>query len=237
MARVRQMGFLIALDDFGAGHSNFDRVWSIKPDIVKLDRSLVAGLAQDRSRQRVVAQMVSLLHECGSLVLMEGVETHDEALVALESDVDFVQGYYFGRPQPEVLASECSPRIIELHGELAQYRNEQRKQQRELVSPYLNAIGYTGVLLSAARSTQEACEAFLGLDLPRCPRAHLRAPGADGKRLLGSPPLLQTRAAVARQGPGNSPLPYPERQSAVDHGLRGVPHQGGRAGRVARDLR
>ena len=92
MAKVRALGFLIAVDDFGAGHSNFDRVWSIKPDIVKLDRSLLIDVAKDRSRQRVIAQMVSLLHECGSLVLMEGVETHEEALVALEADADFVQG-------------------------------------------------------------------------------------------------------------------------------------------------
>lgn len=163
MAKVRRLGFLVALDDFGAGHSNFDRVWSIKPDIVKLDRSLVAGLAQDRSRQRVVAQMVSLLHECGSLVLMEGVETQDEALVALESDVDFVQGYYFGRPQPEVLTSERSSRIVELHGQLAQWRQAQHRHQKELVAPYQNAIGYTGVLLSTARDPQEACRAFLAL--------------------------------------------------------------------------
>lgn len=163
MARVKRRGFLVALDDFGAGHSNFDRVWSIRPDIVKLDRSLVAGLARDPSRQRVVAQMVSLLHECGSLVLMEGVETQEEALLALESDVDFVQGYYFGRPQPELVASEPAPLIMALHGQLAQYRQTQRARQKALVAPYQNAIGYTGVLLGAGRSPEEACHSFLNL--------------------------------------------------------------------------
>ncbi|MGH6648859.1 sensor domain-containing phosphodiesterase [Aquabacterium sp.] len=164
MAKVRALGFLVALDDFGAGHSNFDRVWTIKPDIVKLDRSLLIDVTQDRSRQRVIAQMVSLLHECGSLVLMEGVETHEEALVALEADADFVQGYYFGRPQPDLLPIDLgTARITDLHASLADYREQRRRDQKLLVAPYQNAIGYAGALLSANRSMQEACQSFLSL--------------------------------------------------------------------------
>ncbi len=163
--KVRALGFLIALDDFGAGHSNFDRVWTIKPDIVKLDRSLLAGIAQDRSRQRVIAQMVSLLHECGSLVLMEGVETHEEAQIALEADADFVQGYFFGRPQadlvPVSLSASC---ITELYASLADFREQKRGAHKALMAPYQNAIGYAGSLLSANRSLEEACRSFL--DLP-----------------------------------------------------------------------
>lgn len=164
MAKVRALGFLIALDDFGAGHSNFDRVWTIKPDIVKLDRSLLIGVAQDRSRQRVIAQMVSLLHECGSLVLMEGVETHEEALVALEADADFVQGYFFGRPQPDLIPVNLgTASITALHASLADYREQRHRDQKLLVAPYLNAIGYAGALLSANRSMQAACQSFLAL--------------------------------------------------------------------------
>ena len=164
MAKVRALGFLVALDDFGAGHSNFDRVWTIKPDIVKLDRSLLTGVIGDRSRQRVIAQMVSLLHECGSLVLMEGVETHEEALVVLEADVDFVQGYYFGRPQCDLVPmSSSTSGIANLHGSLADYRRKRHGDQKAMVSPYLNAIGYAGALLSAKRSMQESCHSFLTL--------------------------------------------------------------------------
>ena len=83
VSAVRQTGCLLALDDFGAGHSNFDRIWHIHPEIVKLDRSLLRRACGSPRIARVLAQMVSLLHECGSLVLLEGVETRDEALLAL----------------------------------------------------------------------------------------------------------------------------------------------------------
>lgn len=63
MALAREHGCLIAIDDFGAGHSNFDRVWRLQPDVVKLDRSLTMRAAQDARAGRVVAQMASLLHE------------------------------------------------------------------------------------------------------------------------------------------------------------------------------
>ncbi|MFM0210016.1 EAL domain-containing protein [Paraburkholderia sediminicola] len=98
IAGFRQQGFLIALDDFGVGHSNIDRVWQLQPDIVKLDRSVVEQAALGSRRARLLAKLVSLLRETGALVLVEGVETQDQALLALECDADLVQGFYFGRP-------------------------------------------------------------------------------------------------------------------------------------------
>lgn len=161
---VRAQGCLIAIDDFGAGHSNFDRVWRIQPDIVKLDRSLVTRAARDRRAARVVSQMVSLLHECGTMVLMEGVETLDEALVALESDADMVQGYYFGRPQAQLMPTgHVPPELSGLYAGLGQRRDAQRRDQRNRLAPYRNAIGNAGVLLSAGRSMEEACHGFLEL--------------------------------------------------------------------------
>ncbi|MBF0573026.1 MAG: EAL domain-containing protein [Desulfamplus sp.] len=94
----KSLGCLIAIDDFGSGHSNFDRIWTIKPDIVKLDRSfIVRASGEDRVRE-MLSGIVSLLHQAGSLVLLEGIETMDQAMMAVESDVDFVQGFYFNRP-------------------------------------------------------------------------------------------------------------------------------------------
>lgn len=161
--KARARGVLIALDDFGAGHSNFDRVWSIRPDIVKLDRSLVTGMAGDVERQRVVSQMVSLLHECNALVLMEGIETEEEALLALEADVDFVQGFYFCRPQPELRTNANEPKLKALHGKLARFRQEQRRHQKDLIAPYQNAVGYATILLSAGRSHDDAFSGFMTL--------------------------------------------------------------------------
>jgi EAL domain-containing protein (putative c-di-GMP-specific phosphodiesterase class I) len=164
MHLVREQGCLIAIDDFGAGHSNFDRVWRLQPDIVKLDRSLVARAAHDRRAQRVVSQMVSLLHECGAMVVMEGIETVDEALLAMESDADMVQGYYFGRPQPQLVPDGHSPESIkQLYAGLGQRRERQHGEHRNRLAPYRHAIGNAGVLMSAGHSMQGACQAFLEL--------------------------------------------------------------------------
>jgi EAL domain-containing protein (putative c-di-GMP-specific phosphodiesterase class I) len=161
---LREHGCLIAIDDFGAGHSNFDRVWNLKPDIVKLDRSLVMRAALDQRSRRIVMQMVSLLHESGAMVLMEGVETQDEALLAMEADADMVQGYYFGRPQIEMMPDGHAPEsLTNLYPGLSQRRKDEAKAQRLQLSPYLNAIGNAGVLLSAGRSIQEACRGFMEL--------------------------------------------------------------------------
>ena len=98
----RNLGCLIALDDFGAGHSNFGRIWSIEPDIVKLDRQLAQQAATSKKSRRMLANLVAMLHEGGSLVLMEGIETESEVMVAMAADIDLAQGYFFGRPHARI---------------------------------------------------------------------------------------------------------------------------------------
>lgn len=97
----RSMGCLIAVDDFGIGSSNLERIWRIRPEIVKLDRSMITAATQNQRLRRLMENVVSLLHEAGSLVLLEGIENAEDALIAMESDADFVQGHFFSFPTPE----------------------------------------------------------------------------------------------------------------------------------------
>ena len=98
----RQLGCLIAIDDFGAGHSNFDRIWELQPDIVKIDRSLVRQAGLSLKVERILTGIVSLIHETGSLVVIEGVENEKEAMVAISSNADMVQGFYFAKPTKQI---------------------------------------------------------------------------------------------------------------------------------------
>lgn len=98
----RELGCLIAIDDFGAGHSNFDRIWELEPDIVKIDRSMIRGAGTSSRVERILTGIVSLIHEAGSLVIIEGVETEREALVAIAANADMVQGFYFAKPQQRI---------------------------------------------------------------------------------------------------------------------------------------
>ncbi len=105
----RKLGCRIAIDDFGIGYSNFDRLWRLHPDYVKIDRSVTASAVRETHARLVLANLVKLIHECGSKVIVEGIETRDEALTALEVGADFVQGYYFARPGlAAVPASLCA---------------------------------------------------------------------------------------------------------------------------------
>ncbi len=100
-AYYRGCGTLIAIDDFGSGHSNFDRIWSIKPEMVKIDRTMILHASKSADVRRLMPEMVSLVRASGSLCLIEGIENSEEGRIALETEVDFVQGFYFGRPEPE----------------------------------------------------------------------------------------------------------------------------------------
>jgi len=104
MIRFRQRGFLLALDDMGAGHSNLNRVPLIQPDVIKIDRHLIHNIDVDYYRQGVFKAMVHLGRRIGALIVAEGVETRSEALTALELGADLLQGYHLSRPHsPERL--------------------------------------------------------------------------------------------------------------------------------------
>jgi EAL domain-containing protein (putative c-di-GMP-specific phosphodiesterase class I) len=98
VASFREAGFLLVLDDVGAGHSNLDRIPLIKPDILKIDRSLIAGVERDYYKQETVKSLIGLSRTIGALVVAEGVETEDEAIVALELGADLLQGYFLALP-------------------------------------------------------------------------------------------------------------------------------------------
>lgn len=96
----RERGFLVALDDVGAGHSNLDRITYVRPDILKADRALVEHLDRDVYKQEVLLSLVRLAERIGGWAIVEGVETQNEALAALDLGADMVQGYHFARPAP-----------------------------------------------------------------------------------------------------------------------------------------
>lgn len=108
-----QLGCLIAIDDFGSGHSNFDRIWRLEPDIVKLDRNLIREAAQSKRAESVLSGMISLLHQTGSLVVVEGVETEQEATTAIAANADMIQGYYFAHPAPSLLTENIASDTID----------------------------------------------------------------------------------------------------------------------------
>jgi diguanylate cyclase (GGDEF)-like protein len=94
----REMGFSIAIDDLGAGYSGL-RTWSeLKPDFVKLDRHFMQNIHEDREKRQFVQSMIDIAQSINCQVIGEGIEIRQEYLASQSLDMQFVQGYYFGRP-------------------------------------------------------------------------------------------------------------------------------------------
>lgn len=99
MAReMRRNGLRIAVDDFGAGHSTEERLRLVEPDIVKIDGPWFALLCRYPAAERLFKPLVSLLHDRGTKVLVEGIEQPSQLRVALEGGADLLQGFLLGRP-------------------------------------------------------------------------------------------------------------------------------------------
>jgi EAL domain-containing protein (putative c-di-GMP-specific phosphodiesterase class I) len=96
IACYRSLGCLISVDDFGVDNANLDSIWHTAPAIVKIGPSVVAEAMQKQRTRQILPRAVSLLHEMGTLVLMEGLESEDQALLAIDADADFGSGYLFG---------------------------------------------------------------------------------------------------------------------------------------------
>jgi diguanylate cyclase (GGDEF)-like protein len=97
LADLRRRGALIAVDDWGRGFSNLDRLLRLRPEMVKLDISLVHGLGSDY-HQATIRSVVSWADEVGVRVCAEGVENDEQRLALLKLGVHSAQGYFFGRP-------------------------------------------------------------------------------------------------------------------------------------------
>ena len=109
--RYRSAGFLIALDDVGAGFSNLDRIPIVKPDIIKVDISLIRGIETDYHKQEVVKSLIRLATQIGAMVVAEGVETEQEAIETLHLGVNMIQGFYFSKPAELTEEPFANPRI------------------------------------------------------------------------------------------------------------------------------
>ncbi|BFG72134.1 EAL domain-containing protein [Paraburkholderia terrae] len=163
--QFRERGFLIALDDFGAGHSNIERIWQLNPDIVKLDRIMLSHAAHRADVASILPGLVALLHEAGKLVLIEGVETEHEAHMAMECNVDFVQGFFFGRPHPGLAdATHAAACIGELTDRYQTQTEERERRNASRLAPYIRAFERAAERLAAGELLDEVCWNFLALD-------------------------------------------------------------------------
>ena len=111
---LRLRGARLAVDDWGRGYANLDRLLRLRPEVVKLDMSLVHGLDSDYHRA-TIRSVVAWADEVGVRVCAEGVETPEQLSTLLALGVHTAQGYLFGRPAaPDPVARTRSLRTRSL---------------------------------------------------------------------------------------------------------------------------
>lgn len=109
VATYKQRGFRIAIDDFGARHSNFDRLWHISPDVVKLDRGLIEQATCNPRAALILPRLIGMLQELGAWVVCEGIETERQHALCVAAGADLLQGYFYARPAAQLAPATASP--------------------------------------------------------------------------------------------------------------------------------
>ncbi len=98
---MREMGFKIEMDDFGTGYSSLEILKNAPTDVVKIDSAFVKDILQSNFDATFIQFVVMLCHSVNIKVCLEGVESWDEYFLVEPMQLDLIQGFLFGRPQPK----------------------------------------------------------------------------------------------------------------------------------------
>ena len=101
LSQLKEDGFLISMDDFGAGYSSLSLLGKLPIQIIKLDREFLNEMAQNSNVKGVLACAVDLAHALGIKITCEGVETLEQVRFLKGLGCDYGQGYYFSKPIPQ----------------------------------------------------------------------------------------------------------------------------------------
>ncbi|NMA84001.1 MAG: EAL domain-containing protein [Epulopiscium sp.] len=101
----------IALDDFGSGYNSEIALLVLSPSFIKIDISIIRGIDRDRNRQKLLNNLLSYAKDRNIKVIAEGVETKKEMDTLIKFGVDYLQGYYIGRPNK--IPQQISEKIVE----------------------------------------------------------------------------------------------------------------------------
>jgi EAL domain-containing protein (putative c-di-GMP-specific phosphodiesterase class I) len=104
LREYQRLGFLTAIDDFGAGYAGLSLLADFQPDIIKLDMSLVRGVDGSRARQAITRGLLSTCRDLGITVVAEGIETPGERDFFVHEGVALMQGFLFAQPAFRALA-------------------------------------------------------------------------------------------------------------------------------------
>lgn len=98
--RLREYGFKVSVDDFGAGYSSLNLIGILPVDIIKLDKRFVKNSLGNKKGKDIIKGLISILNEIDMDIVCEGIETKEEERIVYEFGCDSMQGYLYDRPIP-----------------------------------------------------------------------------------------------------------------------------------------
>lgn len=111
----KEMGFTVALDDFGSGYANLDLLTTLSPNKLKIDRALVMNCDHDPRRQTLLKTLVTLGRHLDTVLIAEGIETVAEARWLMNAGISLQQGFFYARPAFEHVVKDLQDAFDAVH--------------------------------------------------------------------------------------------------------------------------
>jgi len=128
---LRQQGFKIAIDDAGSGYNSLQAIAELRPEFVKIARSLTRSIENHGARRALLETLVRFSMQIGASVIAEGIETRDELVTIIEIGVPFAQGYLLSRPNDGFKG---------LRREMREFIEERMARRRERIIGRLSTV-------------------------------------------------------------------------------------------------
>ncbi|WP_018750292.1 EAL domain-containing protein [Paenibacillus sanguinis] len=109
LSHYRVQGFRIAIDDAGSGYNSLKAIVSLKPEFIKLDKSLIRSIHLNANQQRIVQLLKEFADESGTHIIAEGIEEREELVFLHQKGIHYGQGYALGRPATEMYSTPTLP--------------------------------------------------------------------------------------------------------------------------------
>jgi EAL domain-containing protein (putative c-di-GMP-specific phosphodiesterase class I)/DNA-binding NarL/FixJ family response regulator len=128
LRQLRLLGARLAIDDAGAGFASLQHILRLAPDFIKLDRSLISGIEQDRSQQALASGLISFADKIGATIIAEGVEREPEVMALTDLGVSLAQGFFLARPAPLPLPAGIHSRPLLTESSAGQEPGDRRTE-------------------------------------------------------------------------------------------------------------
>jgi EAL domain-containing protein (putative c-di-GMP-specific phosphodiesterase class I) len=103
IAEYKRLGFITAIDDFGAGHAGLNLLANLQTDLIKIDMEIIRGVTDSAARQAIIAGILVMARALDITIIAEGIETEAELATLRDAGINLFQGFFFAKPALEDL--------------------------------------------------------------------------------------------------------------------------------------